>query len=211
MPNLPPYPRGAEPGSKAWLDWINAIQNILGGTSGTIPWTTVDKTGSNLTDLATRQHNDLQSIQGGAANEAYHLTSAQHLGLTGGGQTFLHGHSIASITEYLTGTWSPVFTGLTETGIVTKTGIWTRIGRMVFYSIDIVPDSGATSSSTSGTTYHDFPVGLLPAGDDILTAVNAVTHAGIGSGHIDSTTDRGYTPSWGATGNKIVISGQYRI
>ncbi|MFH1587932.1 MAG: hypothetical protein ABIA76_01180, partial [Candidatus Diapherotrites archaeon] len=47
-----------------------------------ISWVFVDKTGSNLTDLATRNHNDLQNISGGAAADYYHLTSAQHTNLT---------------------------------------------------------------------------------------------------------------------------------
>ena len=60
--------------------------------SGTLSWSKVNKTGSNLTDLATRLHNDLQSLQGGASGEYYHLTNTQLTGLTGGGNTSLHLH-----------------------------------------------------------------------------------------------------------------------
>ena len=35
-------------------------------------------TGSNLIDILTRRHRDLQDLQGGTADEYYHLTSAQH-------------------------------------------------------------------------------------------------------------------------------------
>ena len=38
------------------------------------------------------QHNALQSIQGGISAERYHLTQAQHDGLTDGGETNLHSH-----------------------------------------------------------------------------------------------------------------------
>lgn len=43
------------------------------------------------TPLITR-HNDLVGIQGGSANEYYHLTQAQTSGLTGGNNTNLHYH-----------------------------------------------------------------------------------------------------------------------
>jgi len=45
-------------------------------SAGGFAWSLIDKTGSNLTDLATRNHNDLQSIQGGSVGDYYHLTTA---------------------------------------------------------------------------------------------------------------------------------------
>ena len=38
-------------------------------------------------------HGDLASLQGGTADEYYHLTSAEELGLTDGGETALHSHA----------------------------------------------------------------------------------------------------------------------
>ena len=58
-------------------DWIYRLWKRISATAG-IAWAMVDKTGSNLTDLVTRNHNDLQSFQGGTAIEYYHLTSAQN-------------------------------------------------------------------------------------------------------------------------------------
>lgn len=57
-------------------EWLRKIQQLL-ATAG-IPWTLIDFTGSDLADIATRNHNDLQNIQGGSAAEYYHLTSAQN-------------------------------------------------------------------------------------------------------------------------------------
>lgn len=65
----------------SFQEWLRQIQLLVGGTTGLIPWANVSKTGSNLTDLVTRVHNDLQSIQGGAAGEEYHLTLAQNTDL----------------------------------------------------------------------------------------------------------------------------------
>ena len=73
---LPPPPIGEPPGSLAWQQWYLAL-TALYGTTGAIPWATIDTAGSNITDIATRPHNSLTTIQGGAANDYYHLTSTQ--------------------------------------------------------------------------------------------------------------------------------------
>ena len=74
--SLPPPPIGEPPGSFAWQQWYTMLANIYSAT-GAIPWDSIDTTGSDLADIATRTHNTLQSIQGGTAGEYYHLTSAQ--------------------------------------------------------------------------------------------------------------------------------------
>lgn len=61
----------------SFQDWLRQLQLLVGGVVGSIPWSNVSKTGANLTDLPTRNHNDLQNIQGGAANDHYHLTAVQ--------------------------------------------------------------------------------------------------------------------------------------
>lgn len=62
--------------------WFNQVKQFVGGGVGAIPWTSVDKAGSNLTDLAVRNHNNLQTIQGGQLTEYYHLTAVQHTNAT---------------------------------------------------------------------------------------------------------------------------------
>lgn len=44
-----------------WGIWFNEIYKMLSGIPG-LSWGTVSKTGSSLTDLATRNHSDLQNI-----------------------------------------------------------------------------------------------------------------------------------------------------
>jgi hypothetical protein len=72
---LPPPPIEEPAGSFTWVDWYNRLRNLINGVN--IAWASIDKAGSNLSDLQTRQHNSLQSIQGGALNDWFHLTSAQ--------------------------------------------------------------------------------------------------------------------------------------
>jgi hypothetical protein len=40
-------------------------------------WSNVDKTGSNITDIVARNHNNLQNIGGGVGGDYMHLTTAQ--------------------------------------------------------------------------------------------------------------------------------------
>ncbi len=49
-------------------------------SSGQLLWSYLDFGGSNLTDLETRNHNDLQTLQGGTTGEYYHLTSSEYTG-----------------------------------------------------------------------------------------------------------------------------------
>lgn len=79
----PPPPVKSEPGSFAWMDWYRSLYDLI-TSPGSIAWTLLDFAGSNITDIAIRLHNSLQTIQGGTAGEYYHLTSAQHVSLTAG-------------------------------------------------------------------------------------------------------------------------------
>ena len=89
---LPPVPPGNDIGSALWKEWFTRLQNILSGT-GTTAWTTIDFTGSDITDIRIRSHEDLQSMLGGAAGDHYHLTGAENTLLTGtkSANTFLAG------------------------------------------------------------------------------------------------------------------------
>lgn len=90
---LPPSPNGMPPGHSFWNDWYEKLRLIINEIATSIvQWTAVDFTGSNLTDIQTRNHNNLQNIQGGTAGQYYHLSLAEQTGLTGGVDTILHNH-----------------------------------------------------------------------------------------------------------------------
>lgn len=67
---VPPPPLNSPSGSYYWLEWYTSLTNFLNGTN--IPWSNLNFTGSNLTDIQTRNHNDLQNIQGGVSTMHYH-------------------------------------------------------------------------------------------------------------------------------------------
>lgn len=63
-----------------WFQRIRDYTNQIG--TATIPWTQVSKAGSNLTDLTTRNHNDLTNIFGGGTSDYYHLTASQNASIS---------------------------------------------------------------------------------------------------------------------------------
>lgn len=61
---------------RSFDDWMYRLWKRIDSSAG-LAWSLIDKTGANLTDIPTRNHNDLQNIQGGAAADYNHLTTAQ--------------------------------------------------------------------------------------------------------------------------------------
>jgi len=75
---LPPIPVGVPPGHSYWNDWYEKLRGFINDIGSSVAWTIINFTGSNLTDIQTRNHNDLQTIQGGATGEYYHLTQDKY-------------------------------------------------------------------------------------------------------------------------------------
>ena len=223
---LPPPPIQDKPGSFTWLEWYRQLRAYV-STSGSVPWYIINFAGSNITDIAVRDHDSLQGIQGGTAGEHYHLTAAEHTalgtpavhnsltGLQGGIATeyyHLKNSEYTALTGSIQGTWTPVFTNLTVvvgTGGATYAGRYSRLGRTVFYTVTITCTGTATTASTAGTTYCDLPVN--PTQDDAVLIADKTTSLGLGTGYLDSTNNRCYPCSWVATGNTIIISGKYEV
>ena len=197
--SLPPPPINDKPGSFTWLEWYRQLRSYI-STSGSVPWYIINFAGSNITDLATYLHNTLQGLQGGAANEKYHLTSAENAALVNSSQ----------------GTWTPTFTNLTVVlggGSVTYNGRYSQIGRTIFFTVSIEPTSGATISTdvALGITYFDPPTGKTPAYNDILIVSDAINYVNFGTGFIDASTGYLYPCVFGPTSNTVTISGKYEV
>lgn len=223
--SLPPPPIQDKPGSFTWLEWYRQLRAYI-STSGSVPWYVINFAGSNITDIALRDHDQLQNVQGGTSGEHNHLTDAEltqiqdnfhnsTVGIQGGTTNEYYHLTSAEQTALLNstqGTWTPTFTNLTVVlggGSVTYSGRYSRIGRTVFYTIKITTTGGATTASTAGTTYCTIPIAASE--DDTVTTSNKTTLLGIGVGLLDSTNDRCYPSTWTATSNTIVISGKYEV
>jgi len=223
---LPPPPIQDKPGSFTWLEWYRQLRAYV-STSGSVPWYIINFAGSNITDIALRNHNQLQSLQGGVSNEYYHLTSAEYTALNSpvdhntldniqGGTTDEYYHLTSTenntLANSVNGTWTPSFTNLTETtatGVITKTGRYSRIGRTVFYQITISCTLTSTTASVAGTTYCDLPITAVQ--NDVVSVANGTTKIGLSSGFLEASTSRCYPSSWTATGNTIILSGKYEV
>ena len=84
---IPPPPINSPQGSYYWIEWYIQLTNILNGTG--YPWTSLNFNGSNLTDIKTRNHNDLLNMQGGSGvgvnGLRYHMTGRGYVDITGVG------------------------------------------------------------------------------------------------------------------------------
>jgi hypothetical protein len=77
---LPPPPTRADNGDFAWVAWYNQLYTLL-STSGAVQWSQVNKAGSSIADLQTKNHGLLTSILGSGE---YHVTATQATNLNSG-------------------------------------------------------------------------------------------------------------------------------
>ncbi len=69
--NLSPPPIDDVDSTFIFKEWLNKLYRYVGG-AGTVPWDTVDKAGSNLNDLAIKNHSSLDGVQG--SSEEFHVS-----------------------------------------------------------------------------------------------------------------------------------------
>ena len=176
---LPPPPIGEPPGSLAWQQWYLAL-TALYGTTGAIPWATIDTAGSNITDIATRPHNSLTTIQGGAANDYYHLTSAQQTIIAAG---------LAS------GTYTPTLTNTTNLDASTAYQCqYIQVGATVVVSGKVDVDPTAAVSTVLGIS---LPVASnLGAVEDLCGSAAASGIAGQSAALLGDATNNRATMEW---------------
>lgn len=86
---VPPPPINSPSGSYYWLEWYRGLTDYLNGTN--IPWTNLNFTNSNITDIVHRDHNNLTNIQGGNATNRYHMLGAGSVAANGGVNTLPSG------------------------------------------------------------------------------------------------------------------------
>lgn len=108
MALLPPTPVGVPPGHSFWNDWYEKLRDMINNSNLDVKWSNItDFSGSTLTDLVTRNHDDLQNILGSGTHH---------------------------VPNYSTGTWTPTIVGTTAAGVGTytaQTAEYTRIGNIM--------------------------------------------------------------------------------
>jgi hypothetical protein len=133
-------------------------------------------------------------------------------GTAGKGVNFTANTPLAGMTSellnwYEEGTFTPVPSGLTVVGTPTYTGYYTRIGRVVFFSMSIVSTTSTTSTADATTFSAVLPVIVNDGGAyGTCTAVNRGNTGSLGVGQIvlsgGSTTI--FTPTWTAVAGVLV-------
>ena len=145
---LPPPPVNDQPGSFTWMEWYRQLRNYV-STSGSVPWYIINFSGSNIIDIAQRSHNQLQTLQGGSANERYHLSASQYSRINNycDVQTTTSGIALPTTPTII----KPVTT-VTSNGITydSSTGIYTMVNGGT-YSLNITLN--ATPSASNKVIY----------------------------------------------------------
>lgn len=77
---VPPPPiRDKETSAYVWQEWFRQIRDRANQAITSVTWGGIDFTGSSISDIVSRAHNVLTSIQGGTTGEYYHLANAEFL------------------------------------------------------------------------------------------------------------------------------------
>lgn len=76
--NLPPPPIRDQMDSYTWEEWFRQLRDRTNSSLVSVSWSGIDFSGSSITDILSRPHNSLQTIQGGTSAEYYHLTNTEY-------------------------------------------------------------------------------------------------------------------------------------
>lgn len=157
----PPLNDASSQLSRPWHLWYDRLSKFLANTAGLIPWTSISKAGSNLTEITTRNHADLQNINTATYT---HLTATDHTDLTDSGNSALHFHSSDRARANHTGTQlATTISDFTEAAQDVAGGMATDSA-----SIDFVYDDAANTLTanlkTGGVMLRHEVTGIMTGG-----------------------------------------------
>lgn len=109
--------------------------------------------------------------------------------------------------DYEEGTFTPTWTGLTTVGtVVYNTGYYVKIGRVVYYTVQLQYSTSIATTQT--TTYHTLPFNVAQSGSCFASNVSSAAAIN-GIGLIYNGSSVSYVPTVSATGSLIAFSGTY--
>lgn len=121
--NLPPLPWGQlEFNSPEWQQWFSELRTYLQASG--IPWADLNFTGSSLSDIAERRHNQLTSVLG---DGQLHVSSSQ----------------LAVLQSVVSGNYTPTIVGLSPTSVV---GYYSRVKDTVNFNV-VITGTAMTSGA----------------------------------------------------------------
>jgi hypothetical protein len=157
--------------SYMWRHWFRQLHDYI-TRAGQLGWSQLNFTGSNITSILSRDHNQLQGLQGGSASEKYHLTAAEYGSLS-----------------------SP--TGITISDAGGDTTTWVAlVGTQTGTSVPVLSDGGLTYDSSTNALSTTTFVGALN-GNVKLTGYTYTNLPTASAGMLAYVTDS-TTAVWGA-------------
>lgn len=186
----------ANGGTNASAASITAFNNITGytasGATGTTSTNLVFSTSPSITTPTLVGNVNLSTgniIQGTAAKGIDFTANTPAAGMTS-----------ELLNWYEEGTWTPVPTSLIVVGTPTYEGRYTRIGRMVYGTLQV--SSTTSTAATAGTTYFS-GLPFTPNRSSTCQSTSLNTNASFGVGAIAANLTRVYPPTWSANSNVI--------
>ena len=184
---LPPPPTRGEQGGFAWTAWYNQLYTLL-NTAGSVSWALVDKAGSSIADLQTKNHNLLTAMQGGTTGEYYHLSAADYntvhaptygLFYSSASQTVTSANTATAVTFNSTQVSNNVAVGSPTSRIVVSTA--------GTYRVDVDLQISKANASTSTVDFW-----LAVNGTNVANSASTLTLSGNGvrvaTGHVQVMT-----------------------
>jgi hypothetical protein len=116
-----------------------------------------------------------------------------------------------TLDDYEEGTWSPTVTNLTIAGVATYTGLYTKIGRVVHWSLRIQSTVSTTSVANTTSISAGFPY-VCSANWFTAGAINTSNVSSLGNGLVGQSGGATilYLPSWTALAD-VTLSGSYFV
>jgi hypothetical protein len=148
---IPPPPVSSEDRS-IWNNWYVAVKDAINNLRADLTWVNLNFTGSNITDIVNRSHQNLQNLQGGSSTERYHVSATQATAiaafnatqwtdLTDSGESTLHYHAADRARANHTGT--QLLATISDAGTAAS-----QSGLSVVITTAPVTGGGATGSMT---------------------------------------------------------------
>lgn len=178
---LPPPPTRADNGDFAWVAWYNQLYSLL-STTGSVQWALIDKAGSSIADLQSKNHDLLTGLQGGTSGEHYHLTAAEYATLTANDIKYGAWHSTATQTASVNTATAMTFNTTDYTnGCSLVSGTQLKASNAGLYNIQFSAQLTSTDASI-----HDVSIWLRKNGTDVAATNSMVSvpnsHGGV-NGH----------------------------